>query len=136
MLSVKDLQIIIEHFNKYPLITVKHSDFLIFKHCFDIIKAREHLNAEGLLKLISLKSSINLGLSDKLNKFFPNVIAFKRPQYVFKGIPDPFWVAGFTSGDGSFYLHVSEKISTISASTVLPQSLSVRKEKVVRRKVV
>lgn len=27
-----------------------------------------------------------------------------RPEYTFKGIPDPFWVSGFTSGDGSFHI--------------------------------
>lgn len=27
-----------------------------------------------------------------------------RPDYFFKGIPDPFWVSGFTSGEGSFQL--------------------------------
>ena len=112
--SVKELQIIIDHFNQYSLITVKHSDFLIFKQCFEIIKNREHLTEKGLFKIVELKSSLNLGISDKLNKFFPNVIAVKRPSYIFKGIPDPFWVAGFTSGDGSFYLHVSERVSKVN----------------------
>jgi LAGLIDADG endonuclease len=27
-----------------------------------------------------------------------------RPEYFFKGIPDPFWVSGFISGDGSFQI--------------------------------
>jgi hypothetical protein len=31
-------------------------------------------------------------------------MAKDRPEYFFKGIPDPFWVSGFISGDGSFQI--------------------------------
>lgn len=68
--SIKELQIIIDHFNKYPLVTEKASDYLIFKQCYEIIKQREHLTEKGLLNLISLKSSLNWGLSDSLKKAF------------------------------------------------------------------
>ena len=61
--SIKELQVIIDHFNKYPLVTEKVSDYLIFKQCFFIIKQREHLTEKGLLNLIGLKSSLNWGLS-------------------------------------------------------------------------
>jgi len=57
--SIKELQVIIDHFNKYPLITNKLSDYLIFKKCFELIKNGEHLNEKGLLKIINLKSSLN-----------------------------------------------------------------------------
>jgi len=48
------------------------------------------------------------GLSDSLKKAFPNVAFVSRPEYKFNGIPDPFWVAGFTSGDGSFHLKINK----------------------------
>ena len=32
--SIKELQVIVDHFNKYPLVTAKASDYLIFKNCF------------------------------------------------------------------------------------------------------
>ena len=57
--SIKELHVIINHFNKYPLITNKLSDYLIFNKCFKLIKNREHLNEKGLLKIINLKSSLN-----------------------------------------------------------------------------
>ena len=41
--SFKELQVIINHFDKYPLVTSKVSDYLIFRQCFEIIKQREHL---------------------------------------------------------------------------------------------
>jgi hypothetical protein len=102
--SVKDLQVIVNHFDKYPLLTAKSSDFLIFKQCFEIIKEKRHLTPEGLLDLVALKGSLNWGLSDGLVKAFPNVVSVKRPEYVFESISDPNWVAGFTSGDGSFHI--------------------------------
>ena len=102
--SIKEIPVILNHFDKYPLITHKLSDYFIFKQCFEIIKQGEHLTERGLLEIISLKSNLNLGLPDNLKNAFPNILAKDRPEYFFKGIPDPFWVSGFISGDGSFQI--------------------------------
>ena len=64
--SIKELQIIVNHFTNYPLITCKTADFLLFKEAFEIIKSGKHLTEKGLLKILGLKSAINLGLSEKL----------------------------------------------------------------------
>ena len=112
------------HFNKYPLVTAKVSDYLIFKQCFEIIKQREHLTEKGLLNLIGLKSSLNWGLSDSLKEAFPNVALVNRPEYKFNFIPDPFWVAGFTSGDGSFHLNIKNSLTNISHRVSLRFSIN------------
>ena len=39
------------------------------------------------------------------------MIPVNRQEYKFKGIPDPFWIAGFTSGDGSFQIKL-RKLNT------------------------
>ena len=122
--SIKELQVIIDHFNKYPLVTAKVSDYLIFKQCFEIIKQREHLTEKGLLNLIGLKSSLNWGLSDSLKEAFPNVALVSRPEYKFNFIPDPFWVAGFTSGDGSFHLNIKNSLTNISHRVSLRFSIN------------
>ena len=124
--SFKELQVIVDHFNKYPLVTEKASDYLIFKQCFEIIKQREHLTEKGLLNLIGLKSSLNWGLSDSLKEAFPNVTLVNRPEYKFAcgGIPDPFWVAGFTSGDGSFHLNIRKSETKISQRVSLRFSIN------------
>ena len=70
--SINDLQIIIDHFDKYPLVSAKLADYILFKKAFYIIKLQEHLTKEGLLKLVGIKSSLNLGLSTNLKKAFPN----------------------------------------------------------------
>jgi LAGLIDADG endonuclease len=102
--SIKEIPMILNHFDKDPLITHKLSDYFIFKQCFEIIKQGEHLTERGLLEIIRLKSNLNLGLPDNLKNAFPNIMAKNRPEYFFKGIPDPFWVSGFISGDGSFQI--------------------------------
>jgi hypothetical protein len=38
----------------------------------------EHLNEKGLSKIISLKASLNKGLSDKIKIYFPNTIKVER----------------------------------------------------------
>ena len=108
--SIKDLQVILDHFDKYPLVTCKRIDYEIFKKAFYIIKKQEHTTKEGLLKLIGLKSNLNLGLSSKLKEEFSNWkdIEISRPEYKFKGIPVPQWMAGFSSGDGSFNIKISK----------------------------
>ena len=118
------MQVIIDHFNKYPLVTEKVSDYLIFKQCFEVIKQREHLTEKGILNLIGLKSSLNWGLSDSLKEAFPNVSFVSRPEYKFNGIPDPFWVAGFTSGDGSFHLNIKKSDTNISNRVSLRFSIN------------
>lgn len=112
--SIKDLQVIVDHFDKYPLISVKAIDYILFKKAFYIIKLQEHLTKEGLLKLIRIKSSLNLGLSNSLKEKFSNWNEYPvtRPEYIFKGIPDPNWIAGFSSGDGSFGIKISSSITT------------------------
>jgi hypothetical protein len=64
--SIKDIQLIINHFDEYPLKTKKLNDYKLFKLAFDIIKNKEHLTKEGIDKLLAIKSFMNKGLSPLL----------------------------------------------------------------------
>ncbi|CAF3449147.1 unnamed protein product [Fusarium graminearum] len=75
--SLKDLDIILNHFDNYPLITKKHTDFLLFKEALALIKNKEHLTIEGFNKIIALKSSMNLGLPEVLKESFPDILGRK-----------------------------------------------------------
>jgi hypothetical protein len=75
--SIKDLEAVINHFDKYPLLTQKFKDYLLFKHAFNIVKNKEHLTLEGVRQIISIKDSLNLGLSDSLKEVFPGITTFK-----------------------------------------------------------
>jgi hypothetical protein len=70
--SIKELQVIINHFENYPLLTAKLSDYILFKKAFYLILIKEHLSKEGLLKLVGIKSSLNLGLPNGLQEAFPD----------------------------------------------------------------
>ena len=65
MSSLKEIAVLIEHFYKYPLITQKFADFYLFRQAIELIKQKEDLTKEGLQKLVNIKASLNLGLSDK-----------------------------------------------------------------------
>ena len=53
--SVKDLAKIIDHYEKYSLITQKQADYLLFKQVFNLINKKEHLTIEGIKKNYSNK---------------------------------------------------------------------------------
>ena len=116
--NIQELQIIINHFDKYQLIGAKLSDYILFKQCFELIKGKEHLTQEGLEKIISLKYKLNKGLSEELIKAFPNIIPVDRPHYSFNGIQNPHWIAGFASGDSSFYVS-TESIKSIKQNKTI-----------------
>jgi hypothetical protein len=76
--SVKELQVIIKHFENYPLITKKRGDFELFKLAILLLEIKEHLTTEGLNKLVSIRASMNLGFTEILQKAFPNVAPYNR----------------------------------------------------------
>ena len=98
--SIKELKVILEHFDKYPLITKKRADFELFKRVFILIKNKEHLTLEGLHKIVALKAAMNWGISYQLKKAFPDVAPVVRPLVENAKIPDTNWLAGFTSAEG------------------------------------
>lgn len=77
--SIKDLAVIIDHFDKYPLITQKRADYELFKMVILLISQKEHFTIEGLKKIVAIKASLNLGLSAELKAAFPEVIPVPRP---------------------------------------------------------
>ena len=113
--SLKELQVIINHFESYPLVSAKWADYILFKKAFDIILLKEHLSQKGLFKLIGIKASLNLGLNVSLKEAFPNwkELQVDRPNYLFGGIPNPNWIAGFASGDSSFNIKISNSPTSL-----------------------
>ena len=71
----------------------------------DITSQGEHLTTPGLDKLISIRSAMNKGLTEKLKIAFPNSIGALRPLVDFQEIPDPNWLVGFTDGEGCFNIN-------------------------------
>lgn len=89
--SIKDLEVVIRHFESYPLISEKWSDYHLFKQALEKVKKKEHLTPDGLVKLVEIKASINLGLNSKLKTFFQDksILPVLRPKIKNKEIPAP-----------------------------------------------
>jgi len=51
---------------------------------------KEHLTTEGIKKLVAIKASMNLGLSDELKKAFHSVEPVARPLVLDKKIKIPY----------------------------------------------
>ena len=101
--SIKDLNKLILHLEKYPLLTQKSADLFLFKQIIDLIKNKAHLTVEGLNQIVNLKASMNLGLSDKLKSEFPGYRAVERPVInCDNAIINPSWLSGFVSAEGNF----------------------------------
>jgi len=102
--DMQELQVIIDHFKKYKLVSAKYSDFLLFEQCYNIMKKKEHLTqahppslhsdvemggVHGFKRILDLRASLNKGLSPELKEAFPKINSVVKPEYVFKGIPNP-----------------------------------------------
>lgn len=51
---------------------------------------------------------MNKGLSEKLKEYFTDIIPVNRPIPINVEIKDPNWLAGFTNGEGTFYIRIIE----------------------------
>jgi hypothetical protein len=57
------IDILIPHFDKYPLITQKQKNYNIWKNIVKLINKGDHLNNKGLIKIIILKLHILYNLN-------------------------------------------------------------------------
>lgn len=109
--SIKDLAVIIDHLNKYPLITQKRADYVLFKSVVEMINRKEHLTIEGIKKIVAIKASSNNGLTEELKAAFPDVIPVPRPLVADQVVQDPNWLAGFVEGEGCFSVQINNSSS-------------------------
>ena len=107
--SIKDLAVIVNHFDKYSLITKKQADYLLFKMAVNLVNNKEHLTIEGLQKFVAIKASINRGLPLNIKTAFPDNIQIHRPNVSDYKIKDPNWLAGFVSAEGCFLVKIRSK---------------------------
>jgi len=119
--SINDLiTVIIPHFIKYPLITQKQADFLLFSSIVNLINNKEHLTEEGLYKILSMRASMNKGLTAGLKILFPNIVGVERPIISNQIIKSPFWLIGFVDGEGCFYIKIT-KLKKVSLAFIITQ---------------
>jgi NADH:ubiquinone oxidoreductase subunit K len=97
--TMNDLvNVIIPHFDNYPLLTKKYSDYVLFKNIIKLMLEKNHSTLEGIQKIVNIKASMNLGLSDVLKGAFPETMPIvKEGANYIKDIPQE-WMAGFSTG--------------------------------------
>lgn len=102
--KIEDLiNVIIPHFKSYPLLTKKKLDFILWVKIISIMADKKHLTEQGIEEIVSIRASLNKGLSSKIITYFPNIIPFEKPvMNSIEKISDSNWLVGFTAGDGSF----------------------------------
>ena len=113
--GVKDLmEVIIPHFTKYPLITQKSTDFILFKSAVELINQKKHLTIEGIAEIVSIRAAMNLGLTETLIESFPEITPKERESSCKNEnivIPSPYWFTGFTEAEGCFFISVHKSKS-------------------------
>jgi hypothetical protein len=57
---IKDLtNVIIPHFDNYPLLTKKYSEYTLFKRIVNLMLEKEHTNIEGIQKIVDNRASMS-----------------------------------------------------------------------------
>jgi hypothetical protein len=54
---------------------------------------------------------MNNGLSEELKAAFPKILPVPRPSVLDYKIKDPHWLAGFTTGEGCFFIKITSSSS-------------------------
>ena len=80
--KINDLMnVVIPHFSNFPLQTQKKVDFDFGVKIVELISKKEHLTPEGVLKIFSLKSVLNKGLSKNISNI-DNIEILERPLHL------------------------------------------------------
>ena len=108
--SIKDIiNVIIPHFDKYPLLTKKRVDYLLFKATVLLMKEKKYLTLDGLQEIVNIRASMNKGLSEDsllAPKFKINPVIIPKVDWP-KEI-NPNWIVGFVDGEGCFFIGITK----------------------------
>ena len=131
--SKKDLEFVVYQFDKFGLITQKQADYELWRKAYYVVKNKEHLTEKGLKEIVAIKASLNKGLPDQLKIAFSDIIPHDRPLVTNQKIPDPNWLAGFTTargGEGCFFINIYKSPGTkLKESVKLVFQLSQQKKR-------
>lgn len=99
------LEVIIPHFDKYPLLSINKSrSYYLFKECIHLRCKYKKMDIHLLNEFIKYKACFKQGYNARIFKYYNEVIPFdinSIPKPKYEKI-NPYWIAGFTSGDGTF----------------------------------
>lgn len=117
------LEKVIPHFDKYPCLTSKELNYKDWKKISLIMSRKEHLTEKGMEEIKNIVSIMNKNRSfeDKYNhcKSFLG-LSLQDSNYVINTNFSPYWVQGFLTGEGLFYIYLND--ATINPSLELGQN--------------
>jgi len=93
-----------------PILSQKWADFVLFEKAVYLIKKGAHLTTDGLTNIISIKASMNKGLSDKLLAQFPDISLVERAVLIDRRIINGNRLAGFTFTFFFIYIIYKKKV--------------------------
>jgi len=130
------LEIIIPHFNNYPLFCGKLHALQLLKQIIESLNNKEHKTKEGLIKITSLALSMNLGTfrkPERIEDIYNGIGLEKGASLPFlpnlnTSIDTPLkddFIAGVIDGDGSFWVSFQQdgRIKTGFSITVDTSSI-------------
>jgi len=76
------VDVLIPHFEAYPLLTKKFADYELFRQITLILKKNESssLSEEEFIKILNLRYYLNKGISEELKELYPNLTPVTRPE--------------------------------------------------------
>lgn len=98
-------EIIIPHLTAYPLISIKQTDFFLFKNIIELMNNGEHL--KSLINIVNLTASINLEYFNKLKVHFSELVLIKKPPRITPSNLDYNWLAGFYTNKAFYDINIA-----------------------------
>jgi hypothetical protein len=94
----------------------------------------KHLTDVGVLDIVNLRASINTGLYVVLKAAFPQAIPVPCSLVERQEVPHEDWLAGFTTGEGSFAIRASKSETKVGSRVQLVFTISqhIRDEKLLK----
>jgi hypothetical protein len=80
---------------------------------------KQHLDLEGLKEIVSIRASMNKGLSKLLMESFPGITPVERPEVEGEGTIDSNWLVGFIEGEGCFDINIVDYKTKIGSQVQL-----------------
>lgn len=109
--SMEGINKLISNLDNNLFISQKRADFDLFIKAVEIINRGEHITTEGLRKIVAIRASMNLGLSEAIQKAFPDVNPLGRPDVKLPPVIDSNWLAGFAEGESNFAIRISSSVT-------------------------
>ena len=116
--SIKDLvNVILPHFDNYPLLTKKRADYLLFKEAVLFMKDKKHLTLSQ--EIVNIRASINKGIlpgSILAQEFTTSPVI--KPKVETPQSLNPYWIAGFSDAEGCFFIEITKNSKIITGYAV------------------